>query len=166
MATVDQTLGGSTTHPTRRGSHYPYSVERVIDFAEVTTAKGSAIANGDIVNVFNVPANTLLHGAIAKVETAANTSTAATIDIDVAEGDDFVDGGDVLTAGWLAAGTNGLAPFGANTVNPIATSDTLDMKIIMPGSVALATGQVRVIAFMTDMSDLPVPTEVTRDVLA
>jgi len=163
---VNVTQGGTILHPTQRGARMPYAVMNEVDLAVVTAAKGSAIANGEIVNVINVPKNTLLHGATAEVVTAANGSTGATFDLDVAEGDDFVDGGDLLTEGHVAAGSNGLLPFGANTVGPAATADTIDMKLIMPGSVALATGKIRVWAFMTDLSDLPLPTETSRDKLA
>lgn len=163
---VDVTQGGTILHPTQRGARLPYAVMNEVDLAAVTTAKGSAIANGEIVNVINVPKNTLLHGATAEIVVAANTSTGATFDMDVAEGDDFVDGGDLLTAGHVAPGSNGLYPFGANTVGPAATADTVDVKLVMPGSVALATGNIRVWAWMTDVSDLPLPTETSRDKLA
>jgi hypothetical protein len=163
---VDVTKGGTVLHPTQRGARVPYAVMNEVDLAAVTTAKGSAIANGDIVNVINVPKDTILHGALAQVVTAANTSTGATFDLDVAEGDDFVDGGDLLTAAWVAPGSNGFYPFESNTVAPSATSDTIDMKLIMPGSVALATGKIRVWAWLTDVSPLPLPTETSRDKLA
>jgi hypothetical protein len=163
---VDVTKGGTILHPTQRGARVPYAMMNTVDLAEVTTAKGSAIANGEIVNVFNVPANSILHGALAQVVTAANTSTGATFDLDVGEGDDFVDGGDLLTTGYVAAGSNGSLPFETNSVAPSATSDTIDMKLIMPGSVALATGKIRVWAWFTDVSDLPQPTETSRDKLA
>jgi hypothetical protein len=163
---VDLTQGGTILHPTQRGARLPYAVMNELDLAVATTAKGSALANGEILNAINVPKNTLLHGATAEIVVAANTSTGATFDMDVAEGDDFVDGGDLLTAGHVAPGSNGLYPFGANTVGPAATADTIDVKLIAPGSVALASGKIRVWAWMTDVSDLPMPTETSRDKLA
>lgn len=167
MATVNFTRGSAAegTHVSGLSNRVPYMVERVVDFAEVTTTKGSALANGDIVQVINVPANTLLHGAVAEVLTV-DASTAATFDLDVAEGDDFVDGGDLSTLGYVAVGTNGLAPFGANTVLPTSASDTIDLKIIAPGSVAPASGKVRVTAWMTDASSLSLGGVATRDYLA
>ena len=172
MATVDMTVGGvangaatSINHKARMGSQMPYTVEFTLDFAEATTAKGSALAAGDVFQVIDVPANTMLHGAAAEVLVAANSSV-CTLDIDIAAGDDFIDGGDATSTGFLAIGSNGLAPFGANTVNPASAADTIDVKLATVGDTAVATGQVRVIAFMTDMTAKLGPNEVDRDTLA
>ena len=166
---IDMTVGGvangaatSTNHKARLGAQMPYTVEFTLDFAEATTAKGSALAATDVFQVIDVPANTMVHGAVAEVITAVN-STVCTLDIDVAEGDSFIDGGNAATTGFMAIGTNGLAPFGANTVNPSSAADTIDVKIATAGSVAIATGKVRIIAFMTDMTAKLGPNEVDRD---
>jgi len=166
---IDMTVGGvangaatSTNHKARLGAQMPYAVEFTLDFAEATTAKGSALAAGDVFQVIDVPANTMIHGAAAEVVTAVN-STVCTLDIDIAEGDSFIDGGDATSTGFLAVGTNGLAPFGANTVNPASAIDTIDVKIAAAGDTAIATGQVRVIAFFTDMTAKLGPNEVDRD---
>jgi len=166
---IDMTVGGvangaatSTNHKARLGAQMPYAVEFTLDFAEATTAKGSALAAGDVFQVIDVPANTMIHGAAAEVVTAVNSSV-CTLDIDIAEGDDFIDGGDATSTGFLAIGTNGLAPFGANTVNPASAIDTIDVKIATAGDTAIATGQVRVIAFFTDMTAKLGPNEVDRD---
>lgn len=166
---IDMTVGGvangaatSTNHKARLGAQMPYAVEFTLDFAEATTAKGSALAAGDVFQVIDVPANTMIHGAAAEVVTAVNSSV-CTLDIDIAEGDDFIDGGDATATGFLAIGTNGLAPFGANTVNPASAIDTIDVKIATAGDTAIATGQVRVIAFFTDMTAKLGPNEVDRD---
>ena len=172
MATVDMTVGGvgnaaatSINHKARMGAQMPYTVEFTLDFAEATTAKGSALAAGDVFQVIDVPANTMLHGAAAEVLVAANSSV-CTLDIDIAAGDDFIDGGDAPSTGFLAIGSNGLAPFGANTVNPASAADTIDVKLATAGDTAVATGKVRVIAFMTDMTAKLGPNEVDRDTLA
>lgn len=166
---IDMTVGGvangaatSTNHKARLGAQMPYAVEFTLDFAEATTAKGSALAAGDVFQVIDVPANTMIHGAAAEVVTAVN-STVCTLDIDIAEGDSFIDGGDATSTGFLAVGTNGLAPFGANTVNPASAIDTIDVKIATAGDTAIATGQVRVIAFFTDLTAKLGPNEVDRD---
>jgi hypothetical protein len=166
---IDMTVGGvangaatSTNHKARLGAQMPYAVEFTLDFAEATTAKGSALAAGDVFQVIDVPANTMIHGAAAEVVTAVN-STVCTLDIDIAEGDSFIDGGDATSTGFLAVGTNGLAPFGANTVNPASAIDTIDVKIATAGDTAVATGQVRVIAFFTDLTAKLGPNEVDRD---
>ena len=172
MATVDMTVGGvgnaaatSINHKARMGAQMPYTVEFTLDFAEATTAKGSALAAGDIFQVIDVPANTMLHGAAAEVLVAANSSV-CTLDIDIAAGDDCIDGGDATSTGFLAIGSNGLAPFGANTVNPASAADTIDVKLATAGDTAVATGKVRVIAFMTDMTAKLGPNEVDRATLA
>ena len=166
---IDMTVGGvangaatSTNHKARLGAQMPYTVEFTLDFAEATTAKGSALAAADVFQVIDVPANTMVHGAVAEVITAVN-STVCTLDIDIDEGDDFIDGGDATSTGFLAIGTNGLAPFGANTVTPASAINTIDVKIATAGDTAIATGQVRVIAFMTDMTAKLGPNEVDRD---
>ena len=61
MATVDMTVGGvangaatSINHKARMGAQMPYTVEFTLDFAAATTAKGSALAAGDIFQVTGV----------------------------------------------------------------------------------------------------------------
>jgi len=157
----DLTNGSTTNHMARSGANVPYTVEKIVSMSEATTVKGSALASADVLEVIPVPANTLVHGAVAYVETV-DTSTGATFDIDVAGGDDFIDGGDFNTAGWAAAGSNGLTPFGANSV-VLASADTIDVTLFAPGTVALADGVIRVVAFMTDLEEIPGPAEVGRD---
>jgi hypothetical protein len=123
----DLTNGSTTNHKSRTGANVPYTVEKTVSMADATTAKGSALANADVLEVIPVPANTLVHGAVAYVETV-DSSTAATFDIDVAAGDDFIDGGDFNTVGWAAVGSNGLLPFGANSVI-VDSADTIDVKL-------------------------------------
>jgi len=167
MATISYVQGSAAegAHVSKSSARMPYTVERVVDFADVTTTKGSALATGDIIQVIPVPANTLLHGAIAEVLTV-DTSTGATFDLDVAAGDDFIDGGDLNTLGYPAVGSNGLAPFGANTVLPTSAADTIDMLLNVPGATVPANGKVRVIAWMTDASQIAGPAEVVRDQLS
>lgn len=156
MATINLTRGSTTgqTHPKRLATRMPYAVERTIDLADATVSKGSALTSGDIIQVFNVPAYTIIHGVIAEVQTV-DASTALTFDVDVAGGDDFVDGGDFNTVGYVAPGANGLLPFGANSVQATSAADTVDMTLIAPGSVAPANGVVRFVGFFTDVSDVP-----------
>jgi hypothetical protein len=157
----DLTNGSTTNHKSRTGANVPYTVEKTVSMADATTAKGSALANADVLEVIPVPANTLVHGAVAYVETV-DSSTAATFDIDVAAGDDFIDGGDFNTVGWAAAGSNGLLPFGANSV-VVASADTIDVKLNVGGSVVQADGVIRVVAYMSDLAEIPGPAEVGRD---
>jgi len=158
---INLTTGSTTNHMSRTSANVPYTVEKTVSMAAATTAKGSALANADVLEVIPVPANTLVHGAVAYVETV-DSSTAATFDIDVAGGDDFIDGGNFNTVGWAAAGTNGLLPFGANSVI-VAAADTIDVTLTVGGSVAPANGVVRVVAYMSDLDEIPGPAEVARD---
>lgn len=167
MATIDlrQGSGANANHISRLSGPGPYKVTRIVDFAEATTTKGSALATADVIQVMPVPAHTILHGAIAEVLTV-DTSTGATFDLDVAGGDDFVDGGDLNTLGYVAPGTNGLLPFGANSVNATSAEDAIDMTLIVPGATVPANGKVRITAFMTDVRRVSEATDVDRDQLA
>jgi|DEB0MinimDraft_10_1074344.scaffolds.fasta_scaffold00191_20 hypothetical protein len=167
MATIDlrQGSGANANHVSRLSGPGPYKVVRVIDLAEATTTKGSALATADVIQVMPVPAYTLLHGAIAEVLTV-DSSTGATFDLDVAGGDDFVDGGDLNTLGFVAPGSNGLLPFGANSVNATSAEDAIDMTLIVPGSVVPSDGKVRFTVFMTDVRQVQEAADVDRDQLA
>jgi hypothetical protein len=59
MATVDMATLAGTTYPSRwsGGVRTPYMVEVEVDLAEVVTAKGSAIAQGDVIEVIDLPAD-------------------------------------------------------------------------------------------------------------
>jgi hypothetical protein len=153
------------------GSATPYSgsltktVVVEFDLAEALSTKGSALATGDVFEFLYLPKDHIIHGAVTKV-TAVTESTGATFDLDVAGGDDFVDGGDLTTLGYVAPGTNGLYPFGANTEGPTASGDTLDLTIKTVGGTAISTGTVQVHVFMTDVSNRGPATTATRDFLA
>lgn len=148
-------------HTSRRTATMPYAVERTVRMADATTTKGSALSSGDVLQVMIVPPYTICHGAIAEVLTV-DSSTAATFNLDVAGGDDFVDGGDMNTLGYVAPGTNGLLPFGANSVQATSAADYIDMTLVAPGAVAPADGVIHVVAFFTDVQQNPGPAAVTR----
>ena len=59
-------------------------------------------ANGDIFQLLEIPADTMVLFAGAYVEIAAVDGTSPTVDIDFAAGDDIVDGGDVTSTGWFS----------------------------------------------------------------
>ena len=80
----------------------------------------------------------------AEVLTAFDGSS-PTVDIDFAEGDDIIDGGDVSSAGFLAEGTNGQAndvvTGAASTFTQfVTTTDTIDVKLIA-SSADVTTGK-------------------------
>ena len=99
MATYDLTAKSTTgvssdstaTLPgNRRGA---YVIEKELDVAKlVSEGTFSNVASGDIFQLLEVPANTIVIAAGAEVTTAF-TGGSATAEIDVAAGDDSVDGG-------------------------------------------------------------------------
>ena len=106
MATVDLTGGqGTGTHmPSRlRGMHV---IEKTFNVAKlISDGTISSVSSGDIFQVLDIPAESWVLHAGAEVITAFSSST--TVDIDFGEGDDFVDGADVTSTGYCAAGSNG-----------------------------------------------------------
>jgi len=156
----DLTNGSTTNHMSRTYANVPYTVEKVVSIADAIAVKGSALVTTDVLEVIPVPANTLVHGAVAYVS-GAETSSGVTVDIGFAGGDTFIDGGDITSTGWLDKGTSGLLPFGASSTI-VTAADTIDMEIIFAGS-APVDGVIRVVAFMTDLAEIPGPAEVARD---
>jgi hypothetical protein len=147
-----------------------YMREARLDIAKMVE-DGYSNADGDIFQLLEIPANTLVLFAGAEVETAFN-GTSPTVDIDFAAGDDIVDGGDVTSTGFLAGGTNGQTMLvntgAANTFTAhVTTTDTIDVKLIA-GSADVTSGILRVIACCIDTGPRGgrAPTEVDRDLLA
>ena len=171
MATYDLTLG-STKSSTAANSiaafpdvrNQAYMVEAILDISKISNY---TCVNGDIFQVLEIPAGTFIVAAGAEVLTVFD-GTSPTVDIDFAEGDDIVDGGDVTSTGYLAAGTNG----GANLTSQatftqlITTADTIDVKLIA-ASADVTSGKLRVYAVVVDMNTIAnTADEVDRDQLA
>ena len=171
MATYDLTLG-STKSSTAASSiaalpdvrNQAYMVEAILDISKISNY---TCVNGDIFQVLEIPAGTFIVAAGAEVLTAFNGTT-PTVDIDFAEGDDIIDGGDVTATGYLAAGTNG----GANLTSQatftqlITATDTIDVKLIA-ASADVTVGKLRVYAVVVDMNSVTSSAdEVDRDQLA
>ena len=147
-----------------------YMREARLDIAKMVE-DGYSCANGDIFQLLEIPANTMVLFAGAEVETAFNGSS-PTVDIDFAAGDDIVDGGDVTSTGFLAGGTNGqtmvVNTAAADTFTAhVTTTDTIDVKLIA-SSADVTSGILRVIACCIDTGPRGgrAPTEVDRDLLA
>jgi hypothetical protein len=171
MATFDLTLGA-----TKKGSaadsiaalpdvrKQAYMVEAVLDISKIANY---TCVNGDVFQLLEIPAGTLIVAAGAEVLTAFNGTT-PTVDIDFAAGDDIVDGGDVTATGYLAAGTNG----GANLTSQVTftqlvtAADTIDVKLIA-ASADVTSGVLRVYAVVVDLNGVAqTAAEVDRDQLA
>jgi len=154
MATVDLTGGqGTGTHmPSRlRGMHV---IEKTFDVAKlISDGTISSVSSGDIFQVLDIPAESWILHAGAEVITAFSSST--TVDIDVAAGDDIVDGADVTSTGYCAAGTNGHVDYTAVTTfsNRVTSADTIDIKV-NAGANDVSTGKIRVYVILADISGL------------
>ena len=140
-------------------------VEGILDIEKLTDY---SCTNGDIFQVLEIPANTMVLFAGAEVLKAFNGSS-PTVDIDFAAGDDIVDGGDVTATGFLASGTNGSAMTTSGTLTftqHVTTTDTIDVKLIA-ASADVTEGRLRVIACVADTNGAQeLAAEVTRDALA
>ena len=140
-------------------------IEGILDIDKLTNY---SCTNGDIFQVVEIPANTMVLFAGAEVLKAFDGSS-PTVDIDFAEGDDIVDGGDVTSTGFLASGSNGAAMTTSGTITftqHVTTTDTIDVKLIA-SSADVTTGRLRVVACVVDTNGAQeLATEVTRDTLA
>jgi hypothetical protein len=140
-------------------------IEGILDIDKLTSY---SCTNGDIFQVVEIPANTMVLFAGAEVLKAFDGSS-PTVDIDFAEGDDIVDGGDVTSTGFLASGSNGAAMTTSGTITftqHVTTTDTIDVKLIA-SSADVTTGRLRVVACVVDTNGAQeLATEVDRDTLA
>ena len=175
MATFDMTSSATAgvnsnsiaVLPASRDGMNMRMVEAILDISKITDY---SCTNGDIFQLLEIPANTFVLFAGAEVLTAFDGSS-PTVDIDFAEGDDIIDGGDVSSAGFLAEGTNGQAndvvTGAASTFTQfVTTTDTIDVKLIA-SSADVTTGVLRVYACVVDVNGAQeLAAEVTRDALA
>ena len=137
-----------------------YSMEAVLDIASIT---GYSCTNGDIFQLLEIPANSVILSAGCEVLTAFN-GTSPTIDVGTNAGDTIIDGGDAATAGYPAKGTNGavLGTFSAL----VTTADTIDVKLIAASN-DVTSGKLRVWAVVADIADKSAAaTSAARDALA
>ena len=176
MATYDLTSKDTTgvssdsiaAMPSTKNSHIMRNIEAYLDI-DALVAAGGSFADGDIFQVLEIPANTLVLNAGAEVMKAFTSS--CTLDMDFAAGDDIIDGADITSTGFCAAGTNGqtntVVGSAASTYTQfVTTTDTIDAKI---AGAAPATGRLRMYATVIDLAGHALddkPDEVDRDQLA
>ena len=152
--------------PPKSDSHVAYTIQATLDIDDMV-AKGYSGADGDIFQLLEVPAGVLVINAGAEVMKAFNSSVTA--DIDFAAGDDIVDGADVTSTGFCAAGTNGqtnvIGTGSASTYTQfMASTDTIDVKL---AGAAPTTGRLRVYAVLVDCNEQGAePAAAARDALA
>ena len=174
MATYDMTssdtvgVGANSIAvlPPKSDSHVAYTIQATLDIDDMV-AKGYSGADGDIFQLLEIPAGVLVINAGAEVMKAFNSSVTA--DIDFAAGDDIVDGADVTSTGFCAAGSNGqtnvIGTGSASTYTQfMASTDTIDVKL---AGAAPTTGRLRVYAVLVDCNEQGAePAAAARDALA
>ena len=176
MATYDLTSKDTTgvfsdsiaAMPSTKNTNVMRNIEAYLDI-DALVAAGGSFADGDIFQVLEIPANTLVLNAGAEVMKAFTSS--CTLDMDFAAGDDIIDGADITSTGFCAAGTNGqtntIVGSAASTYTQfVTTTDTIDAKI---AGAAPATGRLRMYATVIDLAGHGLddkPDEVDRDQLA
>ena len=176
MATFDLTAKSTTgvgansiaALPSNVGTHMVRTIQEYLDIDSLVAA-GNSFSDGDVFQLLEIPAGTLVLNAGAEVMAAFTSS--CTLDMDFGGGDDIIDGADITSAGFCAAGSNGQT----NTVvgnatstytQFIGTADTIDCTI---AGAAAATGRLRGYATVIDCNDhgaVDKATEVDRDFLA
>lgn len=161
MATVT-TLAGAATAGRTAGS-VPYLVDKTINFATATTAKGSALAAADVIECISVPANTVILNA--GYEVTATITGDVTVDVGVTgvDADNFIDGATVAAATAVGTYAQNAAAFQPIVIG--ATADTVDL-LIATSTTAVSAGVVRVWAVLMNVDGRPTTEEADRDQLA
>ena len=141
MATYDVTgPSNAGARPGRfsAGVRTPYLVENVIDVSAINSDAGAA--QNDVLQVLDIPAETLILHAGIEVLTALSSSV--TMDLGITGGDvDVCVDGDTNARGYSAL---------TATARPIiASADTLDVLVL---SAASSAGKIRVFALLCDVS--------------
>ena len=161
MATYDMTSSDTTgvssnsiaALPSQTGMGAMRMMQAYLDIDALVTA-GYSGADGDIFQLLEIPAGTLVLFAGAEVVKAFTGS--CTLDMDFAAGDDIIDGADITSTGFCAEGSNGqsndVTTGAASTFTQfISSTDTIDCLI---AGAAPATGRLRVYACVIDCNDV------------
>ena len=130
--------GGTTGHPSN--GRTPYLVENTIDISAINGDSGAA--QNDVLQVLDIPAETIVMEAGIEVLTALSANVTLDLGITGGDVDIFVDG-DTNATGFSAAT--------ATARHVAASADTLDLLVL---SAASSAGKVRVYAVMCDISGI------------
>jgi len=133
------------------------TIEAILDIDAMITA-GATIANGDIFQLLEIPAESVVVAAGAEIMKSFTAS--CTCNIDFGGGDDIIDGAalDAAAGTYLVKGSNGEAnivntgaasTFAAAALACVGAADTID--VVVAGAAA-ATGRLRVYAVIADVS--------------
>jgi hypothetical protein len=133
------------------------TIEAILDI-DAMIAAGATIADGDIFQLLEIPAESVVVAAGAEIMKSFTAS--CTCNIDFAGGDDIIDGAalDAAAGTYLVKGSNGEAnivntgaasTFAAAALACVGAADTIDVVI---AGAAAATGRLRVYAVIADVS--------------
>lgn len=145
-----------------------YLVQNTVDFAAAVTEKGSALAQGDIIEALSIPAKTLILACGAEVMSARlGTTTDLTLDIGFTGGNtDFLADGFDFDAAAVGAF---VSPIVAELPITVNTADTIDV-LLATQTGTLTGGKLRIWVLLMDISNLGADdreaAEVDRDQLA
>ena len=133
------------------------TIEAILDIDAMITA-GATIANGDIFQLLEIPAESVMLAGGAEIMKSFTAS--CTCNIDFGGGDDIIDGAalDAAAGTYLVKGSNGEAnivntgaasEYAAEALALVGAADTIDVTI---AGAAAATGRLRVYAVIADIS--------------
>lgn len=152
MATVDLTIAGASGLAMSSSyNRLPQLIEVFVSAADVVAAKGSAIADADVIQCVDIPAECMVLGGAVEVITA---DTGSDVLMNVGYGgntDAFVQDGDITSTGYLAAGAGGAA--GVGNAFRVTAADTLD--IVMDKTITFTSNddwKVRIAFLMVDLA--------------
>ena len=163
MATFDMTsidtagVGANVLAVPTNVGNVVRTIEAILDIDAMITA-GATIANGDIFQLLEIPAESVIVAAGAEIMKSFTAS--CTCNIDFGGGDDIIDGAalDADAGTYLVKGSNGEAnivntgaasTFAAEALACVGAADTIDVVI---AGAAAATGRLRVYAVIADVS--------------
>lgn len=163
MATVDVSPGiQAGTNPARSLRNMPYVIEATLNFATATTTKGSALAATDVIEVLDIPAESVVLSAGYEVTAAITGDVTVDVGVTGIDADNFIDGATLAAATAVGTYAQQAAAF-----QPIilASADTLDV-LIASSTTAISAGSIRVWAVVCSVADRVGPVDVDRDQLA
>lgn len=164
MATVDVSSGiNAGTKPSRSAIGAPYVVETTLNFATATTTKGSALAATDVLEVLDIPAETLIMNAGYEVTAAITGDVTVDLGVTGIDADNFIDG--ATLSGSSTVGAYAQAPAAYQPIVIGASADTLDL-LIATSTTAISAGTIRVWAVLCDINARPAAASVDREQLA
>ena len=154
MATYNATHsgGGTAGHPSSANKVY------VLTSPVYDAVDNTDLEQGDIVQLFDIPADTMIvGGCVENLEASGNEQITYDVGITGGDVDMFVDGADSDQAAGYAVPFL-MAASGAQDSNPVlvTTADTVDLLVIDGGSSKTTAWRFRAHIAMADISRNPV----------